>query len=59
MSLDEKQLTIDLFDPRSFLCESNPAHGKFLTGSILYRGENVSAGEVDKQLYSLGDKKSS
>lgn len=57
--MDEKQLTSDLFDPRSFLCESNPAHGKFLTGSLLYRGETVSAGAVDQHLAALSDKRSS
>jgi tubulin beta len=59
ITLDEKQLTCDLFDPRSFICETNPAHGKFLTGSILIRGESVSAGEVERQLAALSDKRSS
>lgn len=56
--MNEKELTQSLFDPRSFICEGNPKNGKFLTGSILYRGEHVSGGEVDRQLTTLTDKNS-
>jgi tubulin beta len=56
--MNERELTLSLFDPRSFICEGNPKNGKFLTGSLLYRGEHVSGGEVDSQLTALTDKKS-
>ena len=58
ITLDEGELTKALFDPRSFICEGNPKNGRFLTGSILYRGENVSGGEVDRQIQQITDKHS-
>ena len=48
--MDEKELTKSLFDPRSFICEGDPKYGRFLTGSLLYRGDNVSGGEVVRQI---------
>lgn len=59
VKIDENELTQALFDPRSFICESNPSMGRFLTGSVLYRGEHVSGGEVDRQLQLITDKRSS
>jgi tubulin beta len=56
--MNERELTHSLFDPKSFICEGNPKYGKFLTGSLLYRGEKVSGGEVDSQLTALNDKNS-
>ena len=38
VTMNEGELTQSLFDPRSFICEGNPQSGRFLTGSILYRG---------------------
>ncbi|TNV80488.1 hypothetical protein FGO68_gene9513 [Halteria grandinella] len=57
VTLDERELTQQLFDPRSFLCEGNPANGRFLTGSLLYRGQSVSIGEVEHQINAMSSKK--
>jgi tubulin beta len=46
----------NLFDPRSYMSESDPKYGKILTGSILFRGEQVSGCEVDKQISNLTNK---
>ncbi len=46
--MNEKELTQALFDPKSFICEGDPKFGRVLTGSVLYRGENIAGGEVDR-----------
>ena len=47
-----------LFDSRSFMSNSDPKFGRILTGSLLFRGENVSGCEVDSQVKHLTDKHS-
>ena len=45
-----------MFDPRTQLTSFDMRLGKILTASALFRGENISSGEVEASLKKLSDK---
>lgn len=54
--MDVSEITQMMFDPRCLMSGSDPKHGKILTASALFRGEQISTGDVEMNLKKLGDK---
>ena len=54
--INEAEIMTQLLDPKSYMSDINPQHGRILTGSVLFRGEQVSGCEVDSQIKKLTDK---
>lgn len=54
--MDVNEITNMMFDPRCLMSGNDPKYGKMLTASCLFRGQNISTGEVDMILKKLGDK---
>jgi tubulin beta len=59
IKMSEGQIVKDLFDPRCLMNDADLKNGRILTGSILFRGEQVSGSEVENKIRELTDKRSS
>jgi tubulin beta len=57
--VDEKEIMSQLFDSRAYMSSIDLKYGRILTGSVLFRGAEVSSGEVEAQIKRLSDKHSS
>jgi len=53
------ELTQQLFHAKNMMAASDPASGKYLTASVLFRGQDVSTKEVDEQMLAIQHKLSS
>lgn len=45
-----------MFDARTLTANCDPRQGKILTASALYRGKDVSIGDVEKNLNNINNK---
>jgi tubulin beta len=59
ITMNEGQIVKDLFDPRCLMNDADLKNGRILTGSILFRGDQVSGSEVENKIHELTNKKSS
>lgn len=57
--ISEVEIIKRLFDGSCFLSNTNLKNGKILTGSVLFKGTDVSECEVDKLMKLLSDRNSS
>ena len=57
-ALSVLELTGKMFDPKNMMCASDPRHGKYLTGTALFRGP-MSNIEVNQQIVKVQNKSSS
>ena len=57
-SLTVAELTSQMFDAKNMMAASDPRHGRYLTASIMFRG-NVGTHEVDEQMRLVQSKHSS
>eukprot|EP01089_Gocevia_fonbrunei_P009372 TRINITY_DN21656_c0_g1_i1.p1 TRINITY_DN21656_c0_g1~~TRINITY_DN21656_c0_g1_i1.p1 ORF type:complete len:461 (-),score=109.42 TRINITY_DN21656_c0_g1_i1:72-1454(-) len=53
------EVTQQLFHAKNMMAASDPSTGKYLTASVLFRGQNVSTKEVDDQMLAIQNKLSS
>ncbi|KAL7415489.1 beta-tubulin [Mrakia frigida] len=49
-------LTAQMFDPRSMMAATNPAHGRWLTVATIFRGAKISMRDVEEASYNLRQK---
>eukprot|EP01071_Lankesteria_metandrocarpae_P001404 Lankesteria_metandrocarpae@DN1523_c0_g1_i1.p1 len=56
-SLTVPELTQQMFDSKNMMCASDPRHGRYLTASVIFRGQ-ISTKEVDDQMLAVQSKNS-
>jgi len=56
-ALNIAELTQQMFDSKNMMCAANPASGRYLTASALFRGR-MSTREVDEQMANVQSKNS-
>jgi len=56
-ALGVPELTQQMFDHRSMMVAANPAEGKYLTASIMFRGK-LSSNDVDQQMFKIQSRNS-
>jgi tubulin beta len=52
-SLSVSEITQQLFDRRNMMAACDPAQGRYLTASVMFRGKNISTKEVDEQMLQM------
>nr|P12457.1 RecName: Full=Tubulin beta chain; AltName: Full=Beta-tubulin [Euglena gracilis]CAA33797.1 unnamed protein product [Euglena gracilis] len=57
-ALTVPELTQQMFDAKNMMAASDPAHGRYLTASAMFRGR-MSTKEVDEQMLNVQNKNSS
>jgi len=52
-ALSVAEVTQQCFDRRNMMAACDPAQGRYLTASVLFRGKNISTKEVDEQMLNM------